>query len=247
MKFPHYRKFPSQNDNNITNEFGIAVYPRGTYYGATGNLNVWSPATFGLEFSLAQAWVTDGDGQDYNSVEAGWISDGYGSTGCYNLDCPGFVQTSQEVTLGEVLTPVSSYDGPQYQVTFAIHKDIGTGNWWLNFQGRTVGYWPRYIFSGLRTSASIIAWGGVIGNSHPQGSHTTTQMGSGHFANEGRDKAAFVDNLGFVDEGEHVKDAKTLLGYATNPACYSVQVGDWNNIEKTHFYYGGPGWSPNCK
>ena len=49
-------------------------------------------------------------------------SDGYKNTGCYNLECPGFVQTNSQFALGSILTPVSSYNGPQVNIVITIHK-----------------------------------------------------------------------------------------------------------------------------
>lgn len=44
----------------------------GNYFGASAWLNVWKPATFNSEFSLAQIWVWSGQGDEVNAVEAGW-------------------------------------------------------------------------------------------------------------------------------------------------------------------------------
>ncbi|KAK8683022.1 hypothetical protein V6N13_039097 [Hibiscus sabdariffa] len=64
-------------------------------------------ATYNGEFSLAQIWVVADRGPEANTVEAGWQSDGYKKTGCYNLECPGFVQTSHKLTLGGKIVPIS--------------------------------------------------------------------------------------------------------------------------------------------
>ncbi|KAK9029610.1 hypothetical protein V6N11_026720 [Hibiscus sabdariffa] len=85
-------------------------------------------ATYNGEFSLAQIWVVADRGPEANTVEAGWqtlagmsytrlfifwTSDGYKKTGCYNLECPGFVQTSHKLTLGGKIVPISQYGGQE--------------------------------------------------------------------------------------------------------------------------------------
>ncbi|XP_022714530.1 uncharacterized protein LOC111274159 [Durio zibethinus] len=106
-------------------EYAQVSVDDGNYFGVSAWLNVWNPATFYTEFSLAQIWVVSGhEFSVLNTVEAGWItnsdqnqtrlfiywtSDGYEKTGCYNLECPGFVQTDNKVVLGSLLEPVFTY------------------------------------------------------------------------------------------------------------------------------------------
>ncbi|CAN6373638.1 unnamed protein product [Urochloa humidicola] len=72
------------------------------------------------DFSLAQLWITGGPyaSNELNTVEAGWhvfprlygdnntrlsiywTRDGYNKTGCYNLRCPGFIQTNNQIAIG---------------------------------------------------------------------------------------------------------------------------------------------------
>ncbi|CAN1162427.1 hypothetical protein LINPERHAP2_LOCUS24502, partial [Linum perenne] len=237
------------------------------YYGGTSKFNVWTPVTIAPDLSLAQMWVLTGDGPNLNSVEAGWMvrtlqvdgsktrlftfwtSDGYRSTGCYNLECPGFVQTSSKIALGSPVVPVSIYGGNQFDISINIQKDITSGNWWLRIQGEDVGYWPSNLFhgSGLSTYSTAINWGGEITNTNPQGLHTQTDMGSGHFASEGINKSAYIMNMGYVDQVGNVKDAHDLIPYATRADCYSVEVQDRDETYGVYIFYGGPGYSPSCK
>ncbi|KAK5831062.1 hypothetical protein PVK06_014857 [Gossypium arboreum] len=55
-------------------------------------------------------------------MEAGWQSDGYQRTGCYNPECPGFVQTSNKLGLGGKIEPVSTYAGEQIEMSIYMHK-----------------------------------------------------------------------------------------------------------------------------
>ncbi|XP_038698957.1 uncharacterized protein LOC119996409 isoform X2 [Tripterygium wilfordii] len=176
-------------------------------YGAKATISVWDPSVQVVnEFSLSQIWVLSGsfDGSDLNSIEAGWqvspelygdsrprlftywTSDSYQATGCYNLLCAGFVQTNSRIAIGAAISPVSSYNGNQYDITVLIWKDPKLGNWWMGFGDNTlVGYWPTELFTHLADSATMVEWGGEIVNSRANGRHTSTQMGSGQFAGEG--------------------------------------------------------------
>lgn len=49
-------------------------------------------------------------------------NDAYQETGCYNLYCSGFVQTSNRIAIGAAITPISSFNGPQFDITILIWK-----------------------------------------------------------------------------------------------------------------------------
>ncbi|MCD9561059.1 hypothetical protein HAX54_020016 [Datura stramonium] len=150
------------------------------YYGAKASINVWAPRISNqYEFSLSQMWLISGSfADDLNTIEA------------------GFVQTNNEIAIGAAISSSSSYNGGQYDITILIWKDPKHGNWWLELgSGIVVGYWPSFIFSHLRNSASMIQFGGETVNSNPSGYHTSTQMGSGHFAAQGFARASYFRNL----------------------------------------------------
>ncbi|KAJ4843545.1 hypothetical protein Tsubulata_007961 [Turnera subulata] len=243
------------------------VYVEGDkYYGAKATLNVWEPEIQqSNEFSLSQIWILGGTfGQDLNSIEAGWqvspdlygdnrtrlftywTSDAYEATGCYNLLCTGFIQINNEIAMGASIFPLSAYRGSQYDITLLVWKDPSEGNWWLQFGNKYVlGYWPGFLFSYLADSATMIEWGGEVVNSESDGQHTTTQMGSGHFPEEGFGKAGYFRNIQIVDGGNNLRDPKGLSIFTEQSNCYDVQNGksrDWG----TYFFYGGPGRNPSC-
>lgn len=51
--------------------------------------------------------------------------DGYENTGCYNLNCPGFVITNRAHSPGFRITPLSTFNGEQRGIALTIHKVIG--------------------------------------------------------------------------------------------------------------------------
>ncbi|KAL4282242.1 hypothetical protein GQ457_03G041320 [Hibiscus cannabinus] len=247
---------PDVNDGDGTHEHAQVGLLDGNYFGASGRLNVWKPATYNGEFSLAQILVLENNAYGLNIVEAGWqvypgtnytrlfiswTRDGYQETGCYNLECPGFVQTSKKLSLGGKIEPVSQYAGPQFELSIYIHKDKKSGNWWLRIQEIDVGYWPGSIFTKSFEKAAKLYWSGEIVNSGSQGRHTSTQMGSGHFPSEG------IRNIRYVDETGAIQDAApgNVAPLVSRPECYDLQMGNLKNYG-IHFFYGGPGYSDKC-
>eukprot|EP00258_Populus_trichocarpa_P023695 XP_024439714.1 uncharacterized protein LOC7487722 [Populus trichocarpa] len=236
-------------------------------YGAKATINVWDPSIQVVnEFSLSQIWVLSGsfDGSDLNSIEAGWqvspelygdsrprlftywTSDSYQATGCYNLLCSGFVQTNSRVAIGAAISPVSSYTGNQYDISILIWKDPKLGNWWMGFGDNTlVGYWPAELFTHLANHATMVEWGGEVVNSRANGEHTSTQMGSGNFAEDGFGKASYFRNLEIVDSDNSLTAVQSISTLAENINCYNIK-SSYSNEWGTHFYYGGPGSNPLC-
>lgn len=174
-------------------------------------------------------------------------SDAYEATGCYNLLCSGFVQTNNRIAMGAAISPVSSTNGEQFEVTILIWKDPKLGNWWMGFGDNTVvGYWPAELFSHLTNHATMVEWGGEVVNMRPNGFHTSTHMGSGRFAEHGFGKASYFRNLEVVDSDNTLSLAESISTMAENADCYNIKSSinsDWD----IHFYYGGPGNNPKCR
>ncbi|KAG7014200.1 hypothetical protein SDJN02_24375, partial [Cucurbita argyrosperma subsp. argyrosperma] len=269
-KRAHATVKPSSIDIDFNGQNGhqhaITYVEGGQYYGAKATMNVWSPKIEQTnEFSLSQIWILGGTfGEDLNSIEAGWqvspdlygdnntrlftywTSDAYQATGCYNLLCSGFVQINNDIAMGASIYPISSYKGSQYDISLLIWKDPKEGNWWMQFgNSHVLGYWPAFLFSYLTDSASMIEWGGEVVNSEPDGQHTSTQMGSGHFPDQGFANAAYFRNIQIVGGSNNLRAPEDIATFTEQPSCYDVQTGksdDWGN----YFFYGGPGRNPNC-
>eukprot|EP00249_Psilotum_nudum_P000514 c12308_g1_i2 orf=774-1685(+) len=143
----HHPVRPSPPDaRDVLSENGhqhaIAYMEGDSYYGAKATINVWDPnIEVSNEFSLSQLWILAGSfNGNLNSIEAGWqvspdlygdnntrlftywTNDAYRVTGCYNLLCSGFVQISDEIAIGATISPISSYNGNQYDITILIWK-----------------------------------------------------------------------------------------------------------------------------
>jgi Neprosin/Neprosin activation peptide len=222
-------------------------------------LNVWQPSVVGSDqiFSLAQHWYAGGNGSNLQTVEVGWqvypqkygnskpalfiywTADGYGSTGCYNLDCKAFVQTNPNWTIGGALAPVSTTGGTQYEleVTFYLYQN----NWWLYLGGtqasNAVGYYPASIFKGgqLASNAKDIDYGGetVASTNWPP-------MGSGAFASAGWQKAAFQRDIFYFSTGGGAQFAN-LTASQPSPSCYTISLFSTTAPWNKYFFFGGPG------
>ncbi|KAI3862026.1 hypothetical protein MKW92_016330 [Papaver armeniacum] len=153
-------------------------------------------------------------------------TDGYESTGCYNLLCDGFVHTSSNVALG---CPFS--------------EDQKSGHWWIKIQGIPVGYYPSSLFTELSKMATAVNWGGEVTNWKIKGRHSSTQMGSGHFPSEGGLKiSSYFNWIQVIDENNMTKDPENIETFVSNPDCYNLKID--NSHHDTNgfgFYYGGPG------
>ncbi|KAF5801884.1 putative neprosin [Helianthus annuus] len=255
-----------RDSSNGGHEHAVGYVSGDQYYGAKASINVWDPkVTDRFEFSLSQMWVISGSfGDDLNTIEAGWqvspelygdnyprfftywTTDAYQATGCYNLLCSGFVQTNNRIAIGAAISPTSSYNGGQFDISLLIWKDPKHGNWWLEFgSGVLVGYWPASLFTHLRDHASMVQFGGEVVNSQATGSHTSTEMGSGHFSGEGFGKASYFRNMQVVDWDNSLIPLSNLKVLADNPNCYDIR-GGINNVWGNYIYYGGPGKNPKC-
>ncbi|XP_060967961.1 protein neprosin-like [Cannabis sativa] len=260
------RRHVRRDSTGSGHEHAVVFVNGEQYYGAKANLNVWAPrVTDQYEFSLSQLWVISGSfGNDLNTIEAGWqvspelygdnyprfftywTTDAYQATGCYNLLCSGFVQTNNKIAIGAAISPRSSYKGRQFDIGLMVWKDPKHGHWWLEFgSGLLVGYWPAFLFSHLRSHASMLQFGGEIVNSRSSGFHTSTQMGSGHFAGEGFGRASYFRNLQIVDWDNNLLPLSNLHLLADHSNCYDIRQGK-NNVWGTYFYYGGPGRNVRC-
>ncbi|CAL0331525.1 unnamed protein product [Lupinus luteus] len=260
------RRGVRRDTNSNGHEHAVGYVSGQQYYGAKASINVWAPKVANqYEFSLSQMWVISGSfGDDLNTIEAGWqvspelygdnyprfftywTSDAYQATGCYNLLCSGFVQTNNRIAIGAAISPTSSYAAGQFDISLLIWKDPKHGNWWLEFgSGILVGYWPSFLFTHLRDHASMVQFGGEIVNSRQTGSHTSTQMGSGHFAREGFGKASYFRNMQVVDWDNNLVPLSNLKVLADHSNCYDIQ-GGINNVWGNYFYYGGPGRNVRC-
>jgi Neprosin len=231
-------------------------------YGGNSWLDLWNPTG---DLSISQHWYSSGSGSSTETVEGGWqvlpskyntndavlfiywTADDYNNTGCYNLDCSGFVQISSDWYLGGTWTTYSSTGDGQWG--FQLQWKLYNGNWWLFLKGggniEAVGYYPTSLYNGGQMSqyATRIAYGGEVAR---QVGNVWPQMGSGAFAGTGWEYAAYQNSIFYIpqnsDDGVGTWASLTTHDEAFS-TCYTVNYtsansgGSWGS----YIYFGGPG------
>ena len=233
------------------------TYEYANNLGGNSNINLWRPYVNTSEseiFSLAQLWTVGLSSGPVQTAEAGWqnfpakygsensalfiywTADGYNNTGCYNQDCGGFVQVSNNMHLGAGFTNYSWYGSSQYEVELQYY--LWEGNWWLRFNGEWAGYYPASIYRGGQLSAysNLLEFG-----SESVGTWIWPPEGSGLWAADGWTWAGYQRILYNVNlSGTSVWDSLTAA--QPSPACYSISGPYWGGSAwGIYFFFGGPG------
>jgi hypothetical protein len=237
-------------------------YARGVQFvesfGGDSWLNLWSPTVTSGQMSLSQQWFVSGDDENKQTVEGGWqvmpskwktdqaalfiyyTTKNYTKgSGCYNLDCSGFVQIANNIYLGRGFTVYSTIDGAQwgFNLQWKRHTD---GNWWLFYKGPgdyiAVGYYPKSLWGegGLSRRAGKIAFGG-----EDTGKPSALEMGSGRKSNEDWQKAAYQNVIFYIDTNT-ISQWATLNEYESNPDCYTADINNITGSWGTYIFFGGP-------
>ncbi|KAG7556532.1 Neprosin activation peptide [Arabidopsis suecica] len=236
------------------------------FIGAQSDINVWNPPRVqASDYSSAQIWLLGGLSDTFESIEAGWAvnprvfgdsrtrlftywtKDGYTKTGCVNLLCAGFVQTTTKFALGAAIEPVSTTSQKQHYITVSMFLDPNSGNWWLTCAKNVIGYWPGTLFTYLKHSATAVQWGGEVHSPNVgKKPHTRTSMGSGQWASYLWAQACYHTNIRIKDYSKQIKYPTYLSEYADEYDCYSTKLHRKTYMSEPHFYFGGPGQNSRC-
>ncbi|KAJ7958326.1 Protein of Unknown Function (DUF239) [Quillaja saponaria] len=266
------RRFDQLNQNpNLsvqqTNHSKAILFTVGfRYLGAKGDIRVWNPfVESDDEYSTSQVALLNGPYYDFECIESGWAvnpgvygdrqtrlfvywtADASKKTGCFDLTCPGFVQTSHEVALGAAIYPISIPGGLPYQITIYIHKDPVTSNWWVQYGEQiNIGYWPAELFKAIRYNAESVEWGGeVYSSTVGHTPHTSTGMGNGHFPDYTAGDSGTITRMRIHDNSQNLKFPDYADPFSDEFNCYDIDfVSDY--VEDPQFLYGGPGKNPMC-
>jgi hypothetical protein len=127
---------------------------------------------------------------------------------------------------------------------------LWTGDgWWLVYDGRSMGYYPRSLFDsvGLRDRASRVDFGGEV-FVYNGSSHSTTDMGSGVFPAGGYKHAASLRTMQYSPTADWplFTDLPPNNGSRTDPDCYDISVSSSSGSWGTYAYLGGPGFNQYC-
>jgi hypothetical protein len=226
--------------------------------GGNSNLNIWDPYVntgAGEVFSLSQEWYVGGSGANTQTEEVGWVvypamfgderthffifstPNNYAS-GCWNNTCGDFVQVADSGLLGAYFNTVSAHGGTQYE--FNAEYYLYQGNWWLNYQGTWIGYYPGSMYHGGQNTrnAQLIEFG-----TESVGTSVWPNEGSGYWPSSGWTWAAYQRNLWYISTStSYASYWDTLNPSIPSPACYNI-AGPYNSTGAwtRYFFEGGPG------
>jgi hypothetical protein len=227
--------------------------------GGASTLSIWSPAVTGTSqlMSLGQVWFQAGSGPTTQTVEAGWqvdpgryghtrpvlfiywTADNYGTTGCYNLTCTGFVQTNGAWMLGGAFPWWSTIGGAQVEIRISWLLD--DGRWWLYLDGAPVGFYPVAIFNGgdMARRSSHIVFGGEVATLD---NNDWPPMGSGALTTPTWEQVAYQRRIRYVAPNGRSLNAD-LQPVALLPFCYAATSVKYRPPWDETVWYGGPGGS----
>ncbi|RZC86483.1 hypothetical protein C5167_030560 [Papaver somniferum] len=230
------------------------------FFGATAYMSVHELKLDNNQFSTAQIWIKNGPDEEVNSIEFGWMvypalfgdsrtrlfgywtADNQKETGCFDVLCPGFVQVDSDVSLGAIIEPLSVYGKDAWELPVKVYRDPQTGNWWL-ITDKTIGYWPKEIFTHLANNASIIRFGGVAG-AQPQ--MPAPPMGNGYFPQlQDFLKTAYMREMKYIDEKGHSVNLNPYgvpTKHDITQDCYNILfAGNIGWDYEITMAFGGPG------
>ncbi|XP_019090109.1 PREDICTED: uncharacterized protein LOC104736735 [Camelina sativa] len=240
----------------------IETMQDGTIYrGAKAEISLHDLKLENNQYSKSQIWLENGPASQLNSIQVGWAvhprlygdsftrltiywtGDGYRKTGCYNMQCPGFVITSQKLIIGNEFWGSSVYGQISLTIDIEVYQDPISGNWILNIFDEVIGYWPKELFTYLNKGASLVRYGG---NTYLYPDGISPPMGNRHFPVADFKKTAHFKNIVVRNsyyERVYLEDGK-LRCHADCYSCYRVTY--WGYLKSTGvaFSFGGPGG--NC-
>ncbi|XVF11025.1 hypothetical protein REPUB_Repub07fG0233800 [Reevesia pubescens] len=233
-------EFPGQHFATLEVEADDTVY-----HGVRALINIQNPKVKMNQYSKAQIWLENGPPSELNSIQAGWgvhprlygddrtymttywTADGYKKTGCYNTQCPGFIQVHPQMHVGAHIPNISTIGGQQYVLDTTIVQ---------------IGYWPDAIFTHLRPGVSLVRYGG---NTFISPDGISPPMGNGHFASNHFKESSYFAELTVINEQNQTLDIddSKVSKYESNTNCFTLTYfGTQPTMGKT-FSFGGPGGS----
>jgi hypothetical protein len=161
------------------------------------------------------------------------------------------VQYDANVFPGARINGLSAFGGVQDVIT--IKFQLWQGNWWFQVQGIWLGYYPATLFQGNAASGttlgdhgSWVAFWGEVYSSLFDPTLTTTDMGSGNFAEAGWKWAAFQSNTLLQSDRQGALVESNGSTSSEDSTYYDIENhmnsgSSWGS----YFWFGGPGRQPS--
>jgi len=257
------RTMQRSNDKNgtrfeartISDYFAAHVMNTQSYYGIQTTSDMYSvPVDKDEQSGMFIQLYNQGNGRsNHNAISVGWhvypalygdskthfyvywTRDGYQKTGCYNLNCPGYVhEANVNIVPGVTIDVVSDPNGVKRTIIVKVFKD-GVGDWLLHIgfdsEPYLIGRFPKSLFTGLGDKADTIRLGGFVQTHVPH----LAPMGSGFLPNN--IKAASFSNIQLIDQnGQASKVRRDHPVFIDDGNIYSVSPINAEGM----FSYGGP-------
>ena len=173
---------------------------------------------------------------------------GFELNSLYFQGWPSQIPVPQRTVLGGEIK-LSSIDGPQYEHTMGIFQGPG-GHWWILYRNQLLGWYPKTLFKLLDKGACRAHWYEEIYDGTPT-NWTTTDMGSGEYAEAGPNKADYIRRMMYLDPFWLAHEVDKTMGTPSEPNesnCYSRSKTENDPFAGYYFFCGGPGSdSPLCK
>ncbi|KAL6599610.1 hypothetical protein ACP70R_045747 [Stipagrostis hirtigluma subsp. patula] len=242
-------------------------------FGIYANMSAWGhEQTKSDAYSETVIQISNDQGAEYNAIRAGlhtlpslyhdtklhlfaqWTTDRDWKTGCYNMDCPGFVpfdNTHPEIPLPGMVFEALSYSQTDSSIILQIVKPTNAlasaatggctgwsapcGSRWATRRRRSSRPCPcpgtRQRRRGTAPSATRAA---ARGDDLPA-------MGSGHGPGEGYTRAAYFADISLMDSTAYPVDGslRNVAPMVNNERCYKLAM-DAGNDPPYRFFYGGP-------
>ncbi|XP_023640290.1 uncharacterized protein LOC111831030 isoform X2 [Capsella rubella] len=231
------------------------------YRGAEAMISVHNVTVQNNQYSKSQIWLENGPRSELNSIQFGWAvhprlygdtltrftiywtADGYKKTGCYNTNCPGFVVTCRDPTIGSYISRSTIYgDKTTVIIQPQVFQDGFTGNWALKNFDEVIGYWPKELFPHLKQGASLVRYGG---NTFTSPNGISPPMGNGHFPVVDFHRSSYFLHVKVRNSNYQLVDIKDKMArrYADSYQCYRVSYWGYFKSNGVSFSFGGPGGS----
>ncbi|KAG7548193.1 Neprosin activation peptide [Arabidopsis suecica] len=257
------QEYPINNFTVLTAKYpgthiaGMKIVEKHNYRGVAGGLRTYNLIIDKNQSTSAQAYVATASNDDANSIQVGWMINeqlfgdkrpwSYGSwlgkhgTGCFNVQCPGFVQVAKNGPISEPLKL-------DYLLWLTIHQDKETKNWWLtqtnpgDVSKIHLGYWPKELFNLLGDGADFVGFGGIV-TGDPR--TPSPPMGNGRLPNkDDRLWSGYLDHLTIIEPNYTHAGFNDLMTVplVDSSVCYDVNyVGYVDEHVGIAVSYGGPG------
>ncbi len=145
---------------------------------------------------------------------------------------------------------LSEIEGAQYEHMIQIFQ-VFNGDWWIAYRGDLLGRYKANLFTLLNKGACRAHFYEEVYNG-TSGTWTTTDMGSGEYAEAGANRADYFRRMMILNNYWSVQEVDDTMGIFSRPyepTCYSrTPTKNGGPLTGFYFFADGPGAdSPLCK